>query len=68
MHGHATLAGCKRKALMRRMEHLLEASRVTIRLEGRRRQLSTAYSTCVAAVCYLLKAGLSETVVSVLAH
>lgn len=32
------------------------------------RQLFNAYLTRVATVCYLLKAGLSETVVLVLAH
>lgn len=52
LHGQATLNGCQRKSLVRRMEHLLDAAQITNQLDGRRRQLSTADSTRVAT--YLL--------------
>ena len=50
------------------MEQLFEVARIPTRVEARRRQLFTAHSVRVGAVCYLLKAGLSEPVVSELAH
>ena len=50
------------------MDRLFEVIHICTREEGRKRQLRTAHSTRVTAVRYLLKAGLSETMVSVLAH
>ena len=53
LRSQATLTGCKRKALQRRMEQLFQVAQVATLLEGRRRQLFTAHLTRVAAVCYL---------------
>ena len=58
------LAGHKRKSLQRRMKQLFEVAQIATRVAGRKKQLVTTHSTRVGAVCYLLKAGLSEAVVS----
>ena len=68
LRDRAHLADCSDKSLHRGMEQLFEAAQIATRIEGRRRQFFIAHSTCVAAVWYLLNTGLSEPVVSVLAH
>ena len=50
------------------LSRLCDRARVPQRDPGRNRRLFTVHSTRVAAVCYLLKAGLLETVTSVLAN
>ena len=56
------------QTLIRHLSCLCRKAKIRQHDPGRNRQLFTAHSTRVAAVCHLLKAGLSETVVSVLAH
>ena len=55
-------------AFRRRLDHLCERAGVPQRDPGRNRKLFTAHSTRVAGVCYLLRAGVPEWVVSVLAN
>ena len=50
---------CKYKALLRHMDALLRTAGVPTRQGGRVQTLYTAHSSRVAAVCSLLKAGLS---------
>ena len=55
-------------SLLRRLNHLMTRAGVPTRLPDRRRNLYSMHSTRVAAVCYLLKAGLSPMVISVLCN
>ena len=55
-------------AFRRRLDHLCETAGVPQRDPGRNRKLFTAHSTRVAGVCYLLRAGVPEWVVSILAN
>ena len=52
----------------RRLDHLCGRAGVPQRDPGRHRKLFTAESTRVARVCYLLRAGVLEWVVSILAN
>ena len=56
------------QALIRRLSHLCERAGVPQRDPDRNRNLFTAHSTRVAGVCYLLRAGVPEWVVSILAN
>ena len=53
--------------LLRRMTLLFERADVPMRQAGRARNLYSIHSTRVAAVCYLLRAGLSKQVIKTLA-
>ena len=66
--GAATVAQATYNSLLRRLNHLMTRAGVPTRLPDRRRNLYSMHSTRVAAVCYLLKAGLSPTVISVLCN
>ena len=67
--GERYVAQCKTaKKLSRRFKHLFGRAQIELAVPGRDRALYSMHSTRVAAVCYLLKAGLSETVVSVLCN
>ena len=67
--GEPYVAQCSSaKQLGRRFKHLFRRAQVNLRVPGRARSLYSMHSTRVAAVCYLLKAGLSETVISVLCN
>ena len=53
---------------LRQFDFLLEKAGITNKVPDRRRVLYSAHSTRVGAVCYLLKAGLSESVIAILAN
>ena len=70
LRSRAVGAGAMRAAAQvccRRPDHLCERAGVPQRDPGRNRQLFFAHSTRVAGVCYLLRAGVPEWVVSILA-
>ena len=56
------------QTLIRRLSHLCRRAGVPQRDPGRDRKRFTAHSTRVAGVCYLLRAGVPEWVVSILAN
>ena len=56
------------QALIRRLSHLCTVAGIPQRDPGRNRNLFTAHSTRVAGVCYLLRAGVPEWVVSIVAN
>jgi hypothetical protein len=65
----ANLAICPTaRKMLRRLADLLKAAGIQNASPGRRRAFYTLHSTRVAAVCYLLKAGLAETAISTLAN
>ena len=75
LRARALRAGAPRAAqcdtgptLVRRLTHLCERAGVPQRDPGRNRNLFTAHSTRVAGVCYLLRAGVHEWVVNILAN
>ena len=53
---------------MRCLKDLLSRAGVPPREDGRKRDLYSCHSTRVAAVCYLLKSGLAEPVIKILAN
>ena len=64
------VAQCKNatyKTMWRLLDVLLTKAKVEQHAPGRDRKLFSMHSTRVAAVCYLLRAGLTETVVKALA-
>ena len=76
LHAKATVvraefvAQCKNatyKTMWRLLDVLLTKAKVEQHAPGRDRKLFSMHSTRVAAVCYLLRAGLTETVVKALA-
>jgi hypothetical protein len=65
---HTYLAQCGGyTTLLRRLQQLFERADVPMRQAGRARNLYSIHSTRVGAVCYLLRAGLSEQVIKALA-
>ena len=67
--GEPYVAQCSSaKQLGRRLKHLFGRAQVNLRVPGRDRALYSMHSTQVAAVCYLLKAGLSLAAISVLCN
>ena len=67
--GAPTVAQCDTdQALIRRLSHLCARAGVQQKDPGRVRNRFTAHSTRVAGVCYLLRAGVPEWVVSILAN
>ena len=75
LRGRAVRAGARRLAqcasdqvLIRRLSHLCRRAGVPQKEPGRDRNRFTAHSTRVAGVCYLLRAGVPEWVVSILAN
>ena len=63
------LAQCdSNQQLICRLSHLSDRAHVPQQEPGRSRRLFTVHSSRVAAVCYLLKAGLPETVTGVLVN
>ena len=67
--GAPTVAQCDTdQTLIRRLSHLCRRAGVQQRDPGRDRNRFTAHSTRVAGVCYLLRAGVPEWVVSILAN
>ena len=66
--GAVTVAQATYNSLLRRLNHLMTRAGVPTRVPDRRRNLYSMHSTRVAAVCYLLKAGLNPTIFSVLCN
>ena len=67
--GAGNVAQCNSdKQLIRRLSSLCTRARIPQHDPGRNRALFTAHSTRVAGVCYLLRGGVPEWVVSILAN
>jgi hypothetical protein len=62
--GRDTLFSMKYATYLRSLSKLCDAAGIANHCEGRRRALYTAHSSRVGGVCMLLRAGLSENVVS----
>ena len=66
--GATKVAQCNNKQLLFRLDHLCDRVQVQQEEPGHNRWLYSTHSTQVGAVCCLLQAGFSETIINTLAN